>query len=289
MTPRGRRGTGYADSVPEDGMSQFKNLLTEAGQAATEAWTAEPTCARAAEQMITVEKGAGSKREEMEKWFERAMKANPNDKYACMLKLDYLHPKWNGSVEDMLEFGRQCRETKNWRSGIPLIFADAHYEVAKARRAEGGRTTADYFKDRKIAQDVHDVYQEYLSHRPNDYATRTRCACILWICSAVPEAHRQFERWAITSSHQRSFRWIGSRKPRNRWRRSWRKKKPSGRISEPAMTNPYSLQLPQAKLELLPLDVSAQGQQGGMADLARRVDRASRNRGRNRAWATLSH
>ena len=57
----------------------------------------------------------------MELWFDRAMKADGDDRYACLTKLDWLDPKWHGTAEEMLAFGRACRDTKNWRTGITLL------------------------------------------------------------------------------------------------------------------------------------------------------------------------
>ena len=65
--------------------------------------------------MLEVEKAiGGGDREAMETWFERAMKANGNDRDACWSKLDWLDPKWYGgdSWDAMLAFGKACRATE---------------------------------------------------------------------------------------------------------------------------------------------------------------------------------
>ena len=75
--------------------------------------------------MITVEMAIGEgNRDEMEKWFKRAMDADSDNLNACKQKLLWLEPKWHGSPEEMLRFARACRDTKNWRSGIPLVLAE---------------------------------------------------------------------------------------------------------------------------------------------------------------------
>jgi len=38
----------------------------------------------------------------------RAMKLDTNSYAACRSKIYYLEPKWHGSPEEMIAFGRQC-------------------------------------------------------------------------------------------------------------------------------------------------------------------------------------
>ena len=44
--------------------------------------------------------------------------------------MDWLDPKWHGSVEEMLAFGRACAATKNWQADITLVAVDAHGRAA---------------------------------------------------------------------------------------------------------------------------------------------------------------
>jgi hypothetical protein len=63
--------------------------------------------------MITVEMAIGEgNRDEMEKWFWRAMDADNDNLDACNKKLLWLEPKWHGSPEEMLEFARTCRNPR---------------------------------------------------------------------------------------------------------------------------------------------------------------------------------
>ena len=58
------------------------------------------------------------------------MKADGDNRQACSSKLDWLDPKWYGTPDEMLAFGKACRATKNWRAGITLLACDAHYRYA---------------------------------------------------------------------------------------------------------------------------------------------------------------
>jgi hypothetical protein len=73
----------------------------------------------AAVQMLSVELGQGNGPEVMEKWFQRAITADPDCDPACRSKLYYLEPKWHGSLQDELNFGKQCLAARRFREGLP--------------------------------------------------------------------------------------------------------------------------------------------------------------------------
>src|SRR5262249_484341 len=120
------RGSGYANTVTEEGARKMHERLAISRKALVQPWALQPALGETANQMLGVILGQGGSRAEMEKWFERAMKADNNNSLACWSKLQWLDPKWYGTQEEMLEFGRACRDTKNWRGGLPLILAEAH-------------------------------------------------------------------------------------------------------------------------------------------------------------------
>src|SRR5438552_6813211 len=43
-------------------------------------------------------------------------------------KIEYLRPRWYGSIEKMIQFGRECGTNTNWRGRVPLWRADAYSE-----------------------------------------------------------------------------------------------------------------------------------------------------------------
>src|SRR5262249_50831709 len=137
------RGTAIAPLVTEEGGRNFVLRLQEARKELQAVWDANPGDARVATNMLAVELGIGTKREDMEKWFERAMKADGNRVDACRIKLDWLDPKWHGAYEDMMAFGRACRDTKNHRSGIPFLVVEAHRRMVQFQKSE---VRAKYFQ-----------------------------------------------------------------------------------------------------------------------------------------------
>jgi hypothetical protein len=185
------RGSGFSNTVTEENFRKFAERLTEARALLNEAWAAKPGERRTADLMLSVERGiGGGDRDAMELWFSRAIKADGNDYEACWAKLEWLDPKWYGTKEEMLAFGRACRETKNWRAGITLLCPDAHFrEASRSGEAEDPR----YLLRPDVWADIQLTYQEFLKHYPNSNSERSNYAAFCYYCSQWEEARKQFE------------------------------------------------------------------------------------------------
>ena len=125
----------------------------------------------------------------METWFERAMKADGDNHSACFTKLDWLDPKWHGSHEEMLAFGRACGATKNWRAGLTLLLADAHLRFYADLPADEGKK---YMSSPDVWSDIHSVFDEYLKHRPQDNVARSKYAMLCYLGQHYEEGYAQF-------------------------------------------------------------------------------------------------
>jgi hypothetical protein len=185
------RGSGFANTVTEEGGKKFHARLTEARKVLNDCWEIKPGDHRTATLMLAVEKGIGGERDEMEKWFERAMQACSMNKRACAQKLDWLDPKWHSSREEMLAFGRACRDTGNWRAGLPPLLADAHLR-ASLRMPKAEQTK--YMHSQEVREDIQRVHEEYLKRYPDDHVERSRYAAYCFVCGDYAESHRQFTR-----------------------------------------------------------------------------------------------
>jgi hypothetical protein len=140
--------------------------------------------------LIEIDKAIGGDRATMELWFDRAMRANSDNREACWSKLDWLDPKWHGTAEEMLAFGKACRDTKNWRAGITLLACDAYRRYTNLLPPpQRGR----FLGSPEVLSDVKSIYDEYLKHSPDDDVARTKYAAILALTGQFPEAHAQFE------------------------------------------------------------------------------------------------
>lgn len=126
------RGSDWAYKVTDEGWKLFAQRLAVASAALNESWDLNPSDWRTAKRMLTVELGQGQGRPRMERWFRKAMKLNPNSYATVKAKLNYLEPKWYGSEQAMLSFGRECLES-DWGGLIPYLTVHAHERAAYYR------------------------------------------------------------------------------------------------------------------------------------------------------------
>lgn len=189
------RGSGWATEVSEGGWKSMAEYLEQAEKLAEEAWRLDPSHPYPAIVMMGVELGQGRGRERMETWFNRAIQADPNCLEAYDEKMYYLDPRWHGSVEDMVSFGRECLEQGDWEAGIPLMLVEAHLEASKhVGDGPSYRPHPEYFRDNDDAwQDVEDVYHEYLQRVPESIFHRSRFAMLAAWCGQWEEADRQLK------------------------------------------------------------------------------------------------
>jgi hypothetical protein len=184
------RTNRVAAAVPEGAFETFGKRVEVAQEAFNEAWQLRPGNAKAATFLMDIDKSIGGDRATMELWFDRAMKADGDNYAACAVKLDWLDPKWHGNVEEMLAFGRACRDTKNWRNGITLLAADAHLRNSNMiEQAERGK----YMSSPQVWSDIQSVYDEYLKHYPGNDVARSKYATLCYFCGHFAEAHAQFQ------------------------------------------------------------------------------------------------
>jgi hypothetical protein len=182
------RTQAFAPAVPETGFDTLEKRLAIAREAYQEAWKIQLGSAAVAREFLEIDKAVGGDRATMELWFERAMKADGDDRTACWSKLDWLDPKWHGSAEEMLAFGRACRDTKNSRTGITLLVADAHWRIA----CMPGENQNKYLALPEVWADIQSVYDEYLKHFPVDDLARSKFATFCHLSAHYREAEVQY-------------------------------------------------------------------------------------------------
>jgi hypothetical protein len=125
---------------------------------------------------------------EFEKWFRRAIELDPDNVALYQLKLEYLSPQWQGNEEQLLQFGRQCLQGENWRSGAPLLLIRVH-----ERLASESSDAQEYFSKTDVWLDVQQVYEGYLLSFPDDTKRRCEFAKYAAKCGNWPAADQQFK------------------------------------------------------------------------------------------------
>ena len=128
----------------------------------------------------------------MDVWFDRAMKADPDNYEAAMSKLLYIEPKWNGSPQQMLRFGEECLRSGDYAGQMPMVLSNAHKALAAyAQRPE------TYFATPAVWADIQRVYEPYLRVSAGRYRSARR---LLLLC--LPERQLEHRRQTVRSSGQ---------------------------------------------------------------------------------------
>lgn len=191
------RGEDFASTVKPEQWRLFAERLKTAEQALRSAWNANPSNPQIPNEMLTVCLGAEKNRREMEAWFERAMLLNAANAEACDRKLYYLNPKWHGSVEEMIDFGRECTRSTNWTGFVPLYVVDA-YRSAEQYVEESRR--AEYWKSPQIWADISVAYKGFLAAHPDCVSRRHWFAWWAYRCGHYEEFTNQLAQLAVTNS-----------------------------------------------------------------------------------------
>ena len=160
------RGSGWASTVTADGWRLFADRLSRAENILTDAYAKNPEEASTCRVMMTVVLGQEKPRDQMELWFQRGIKIDPNSYSIYMAKRYYLLPRWYGSEQEVRDFGTECAKSDNWAAKIPLILIEAIDDA--------GQDDPSVYARPEIWGPVEQVFRGYLDHYPDALTYRTR-------------------------------------------------------------------------------------------------------------------
>lgn len=177
------RGHGYSDSVSQEGAKPFAQRLGIAAEALEKAWKMDSTEPFIPTRMISVR---GEGRDQMELWFQRAMKANPRNVQACKNKLNYLKLQWYGSYEEMVAFRRECVTNAAWSGYVTSFLVDVHQSIADMSKE--GR---NYWKRPGVWEDIHAAFEEFFRRNPEVVSSRYNYAWYANACEGWDVVNQQ--------------------------------------------------------------------------------------------------
>ena len=142
--------------------------VDEAEAILKKAYQMDPNDPRAADEMMFAIIERGQPREEMEKWFKRAMDADPNSFGALTSKMYYLDPQWYGTEEDELAFAHECFASQNWQGNGPFMVSSIHMQLANESLSKDL-----YYAQPSVWRDIQRLYEPYLAANPDNVAARS--------------------------------------------------------------------------------------------------------------------
>lgn len=155
------RGGGYANTVKDGGWDKFFEHSELARQALERSWELEPTLPFASADLAYAMLGMGEY-EDMRLWFDRAIAAEFDYEQPYRQLLWGLRPRWHGSHEDMIAFGRACLATGQFDTEVPWQLHTATWDVISE--------TKDFRKaheDENLFQELVRVYDGYEQFQAN--------------------------------------------------------------------------------------------------------------------------
>jgi tetratricopeptide (TPR) repeat protein len=188
------RGSGWAGSVSEEGRQKMRERMQVAENALTKALELYADDPRIAEKLIWVAIGLRQDRDQMEKWFQMAIHADPAYFPAYDQKLRYLMPEWYGDParRDMFGFARACAANPPEGSRVALILLNAHAEKARFGDRPDKNWT-EYYQDPEVWKEIKQLYKQFLQEHPDSVVDRNKYAKLAFYAQDYEEAVRQFK------------------------------------------------------------------------------------------------
>ncbi len=127
------RGTAWAADVEKEAWEGFAKYLEIAGKHLKKAHDLQPDRPEAAARMLSVVLGAGGGAEKLRVWFDRAITAQLDYRWAYQVLIEASLKRWGGSDELVLTLARRFAETKRYDTTVPEQFFLACKQIAMER------------------------------------------------------------------------------------------------------------------------------------------------------------
>ena len=152
------------------------------------AYSLNPNDPNSASSMIAVYMGLRYEEDDMEKWFQRAVTADPMAYDAYSRKLLFLNPKWRGTTEKHIQFAEYCYQNSPRNSIVYKTLFDCLSEYFKKATDLKKFYNKPYVKNTFV-----DIYQKILKDYPNSTTIRLDYAGIQYKIGQIDDAIRLLE------------------------------------------------------------------------------------------------
>jgi ankyrin repeat protein len=188
------RGSDLAHTVTKAGWQGFHEHLEKAREPLTNAWKLRPKYPQAANEMITVAMGGHPGPGESERaWFDRAIKAQPDNLTAHSYYLYALKPRWGGSYRAMESLGRERLCLGPYNSQAPLFYMLALKEIGGDIENDCWRAV---FRSPGVLENLERLFQTLIEEPPLNIASdrlRMQYALVLAWCGQYARAKEILE------------------------------------------------------------------------------------------------
>ena len=163
----GFRGDGYANTVGRSQWELFNKHQTKAAGFWKKAYQICPTFPEPAAELMDVARNENTNETEVE-WFEKAIAAQYDYPPAYRQRQFGLLPRWGGSHQEVMEFGKSCLEEGRFETRVPYQYIEAIIQVVK----DGGKRLID--NDPTVYQTANQCLENLYKHHANSESDSQR-------------------------------------------------------------------------------------------------------------------
>lgn len=194
------RGSGFANTVTEEGWEGFHKNIRLARDQLKPAWRLRPDLPQTCAEMLTVSMADGEGLNESAlDWFGKANEAQYDYLGAYNTMATTLLPRWNGSYRQMLDMAEACAAQQRYDTLVPWQYVEMVGRIGKdSAGRDAGKDPWALLRDEKIygrVVEVADAYAKALEPRRGAYF-KTAHAAAAWRADNLPEARRVLEEMA---------------------------------------------------------------------------------------------
>ncbi|HOZ77966.1 MAG TPA: DUF4034 domain-containing protein [Ferruginibacter sp.] len=155
------RTAAQANNVSEEAANKFFVLLEEAAAFLHTADEINPEDPEIAARIIRVYMGLGVEEETVTSYFDSAVSFQPDHLMAHLMMINYLAPKWRGSIEAMHAFAdNRIQETGSQLLVTLKLFAITEEWLYYSMNGEDSRHSS-FFSDAAIQEKIKTLYSNY--------------------------------------------------------------------------------------------------------------------------------
>jgi len=196
------RGGGWARTVTEEGWKLFGERLNQARAELERVRNGDVLSWQARNDLIPLAMGLGLPRRYAMEQFEAAVAICPTAPGPYRALMYLLEPKWGGSIQEMLSFGRRCAKTEFYGTKIPALLAEAHWTCAgyrhgqreNASELETWEELGQYFKQPEVWTELEPVLRRTTDENPDDLRDLTYYLLFAYYSGHREVAARLLER-----------------------------------------------------------------------------------------------
>lgn len=173
------RGSGWANTVTDEGWRILAEEMTAARKKFNAAYLSRPDLPHAAQRMISVRMASNGPVSE-EEWFNRAVKAQMDYQKAYDSLMWAIRPRWGGSHEAMLAFGKKCLDTKRFDTDVPYNYVNALNDVLSEIPARRWRAALANAGVLEALTELYDGYMKCSAWKNKDRLKLEQAAYQVW-------------------------------------------------------------------------------------------------------------